>query len=550
MDLSEYPNMDAAPRVAPVASGTKMSSSYPNSPLDPRANQKDILGELIAAGQKPNQDLLSDILYNYSKTPQQNLKDGAGLALDLPSNEPQEEVAEPLVPKQPRVNQPQGTKEASQSMTDEGYMNKMLREKNEPQPEEEAQVAQADAKVEQLQQVLPAGDPELEAAMAEARDRRRNLLLRKGVNQVSAGLVGAKPEDPSADEAWQQYAAEPLTELNLRRKSEDDKKAKAREDEKFGMDKQKFNVDLEKGKLDLDKARQDMADSKEGKDPNSELSQGFKLFLAQNAKMAGVSLSPEALSKLSYAQLSKLNGSITNLFTTKMAADAKKDAAKESALNREANRENKLTNQNNDRIQTLRKEATSGAFKDAYQIYATGSKMAKSLEDFAKDPTGYSDYGTLMGGLKTLQGDSSVVREAEIRLGMNAGSLKDKLENAVNSVINGKSLTDVQRKAIAETIKIMNKHSREGYLESIQPLLEQADELKIDRKFILPPGLRDDVAPKAKTDKKETKEAPVKEASTKQEFTPNQEKAIDLVMTKNKVSREKAVDALKKAGKL
>ena len=79
-----------------------------------------------------------------------------------------------------------------------------------------------------------------------------------------------------------------------------------------------------------------------------------------------------------------------------------------------------------------------------------------------------------MGGLKVLQGDESVVKEAEIRLGMNAGSLGDKMKNYTDQIISGRSLQPRQREEIIKTVRALSDISKKRYLEEIKPFITTA----------------------------------------------------------------------------
>jgi hypothetical protein len=126
-----------------------------------------------------------------------------------------------------------------------------------------------------------------------------------------------------------------------------------------------------------------------------------------------------------------------------------------------------------------------------YANVNNAQKAAGSIAQFMQDPTGYSDYATLMGGLKALQGDESVVREAEIRLGMQAGSFKDTVTNQIEKLRSGKSLQPGQRQNILRSVQILREVATNQYKEGIQPLLEQADAAGIDHKLLLPGNIKE-----------------------------------------------------------
>ena len=126
--------------------------------------------------------------------------------------------------------------------------------------------------------------------------------------------------------------------------------------------------------------------------------------------------------------------------------------------------------------------------------------MSSAIKEFKKDPDGYKDYATLMGGLKVLQGDESVVREAEIRLGMSAADLATAIRNWGEQLISGQKLSPKQRDQIVNTIDILKETSRRQYLDAIQPVLLHAESSNIDKKFLVNQGFlaNEDVSPQEK----------------------------------------------------
>ena len=130
-----------------------------------------------------------------------------------------------------------------------------------------------------------------------------------------------------------------------------------------------------------------------------------------------------------------------------------------------------------------------------------------------------------------------------MRLGMNATSAINKAKNIASSWTTGKILQPEQRRQIVEAVTILSDAAEVNYLNSIQPVLMQADEEGIDRKFLLSPALMG----KSNLGKDKKEEAPKQETKS---YSEKQEKAIQLVMDKNKVSRQEAISALTEAGKL
>jgi hypothetical protein len=134
----------------------------------------------------------------------------------------------------------------------------------------------------------------------------------------------------------------------------------------------------------------------------------------------------------------------------------------------------KLSEKKEEQTMSLRKEATSGQLGKLYEKYKINAAGKANLDAFHADPSGYSDYGSLMQSLKTLQNDSSVVREAEMRLGQNATSLINKVKNAIQNAATGKSLQPEQRKEISKVMDIMFEVNEDLYINAVKPIYKQA----------------------------------------------------------------------------
>lgn len=133
----------------------------------------------------------------------------------------------------------------------------------------------------------------------------------------------------------------------------------------------------------------------------------------------------------------------------------------------------------------FRKEITGGALKTQYQNYQNGRRALAFIDDAIKNPNGFKDYGALMASLKALQGDDSVVREAEIRLGASVGSVVDKIGAYAKQLSSGQKLTENQRKMMMNSVKTLADISQRQYEDAIQPVREQAKDLGIDEKNLL-----------------------------------------------------------------
>lgn len=238
--------------------------------------------------------------------------------------------------------------------------------------------------------------------------------------------------------------------------------------------------------------------AKEKNDPNSPLSKGMRQFM----KSFGFNIKGEATAE----ELMKLSPLAEKYFQSVQNREQRAEEVKQKQLDRQTqmsiaklNKETANEVKRGDKLETytqaFRKEMTNGQLGKQYATASTAQKMLKSLSEFAKDPSGYTDYATLMGSLKTLQGDESVVKEAEIRLGMEAGSLKDTLLNYGQKLVNGKSLQPEQREKIISTVRILGETAKTQYIDSTSGILDHAKTLGLNPKHIMPGNLLDDESP-------------------------------------------------------
>ena len=179
----------------------------------------------------------------------------------------------------------------------------------------------------------------------------------------------------------------------------------------------------------------------------------------------------------------------------------------------------------------LQQAAESKNLGKLQATYNTGMRSLSAFKDFIKNPTGYTDYAMLSGSLKALQGDESVIRESEVRLGKNAASLIDKGLNYLDELRTGKSLRPEQRLQMENAIKILTESSAKVYLDTARPILNQADKYGIPHDMILSGSL-------------------LNASKGKEGYSDIQEKKIAHFMKNNKVGREEAVSVLTEAKKL
>lgn len=237
-----------------------------------------------------------------------------------------------------------------------------------------------------------------------------------------------------------------------------------------------------------DEFKEEEAVRREGEknDPKSETSVSMRNLL----KEQGITV-PE---NISAAFIEKQYPQFANIINRREAAQARKEEMKLRFADIATRRDETKEEKKDKFIQALRKETTTGALGKMFSNYNTAKRMGTALEEFAKNPTAYSDYATLMGGLKALQGDESVVREAEVRLGMSATSLANKVKNWTDRLVTGKSLQPSQRDEMVKAVKVLSETARKQYSDSISPIMKQAESVGIDKKMLVGEGFLDEPA--------------------------------------------------------
>lgn len=180
--------------------------------------------------------------------------------------------------------------------------------------------------------------------------------------------------------------------------------------------------------------------------------------------------------KLSLQELKSMFGSLNlaNMEAIYTSQQAKLEQAQMKSLAKQEEQAAELEKEKKKMITSLRKELNSGEVGKAYSTAINMQNRVNSINEFLKKPDGYSDFGTLMLGLKSLQGDESVLREAEMRLGREATSFVNKVLNQYQSLKSGQSLQPEQRKQIARAANILATGYRASLRSRLNPIIEQA----------------------------------------------------------------------------
>jgi hypothetical protein len=240
------------------------------------------------------------------------------------------------------------------------------------------------------------------------------------------------------------------------------------------LEKQTKNIDKVKKQMDTDKMYRQMQEEAQMADPNSAVSKQVRALLIQSGYPAN--------DKMSAKQLKDMGVNIYNLIGQQKAQEAKLKIEQSKASLSNEDKKKKFA-------QSLRKEVTTGALGKQYSNFVQAERISSALSEFKKNPSGYKDYATLMGGLKALQGDESVVREAEVRMGMSATSIFDSTYNRLQKLATGKMLTDNQRNEMVKTIEVLKDVGHRNYMDAVTPILEQAEMEGIEKSLILPKSL-------------------------------------------------------------
>jgi hypothetical protein len=218
-------------------------------------------------------------------------------------------------------------------------------------------------------------------------------------------------------------------------------------------------------------------------DPNTEQSAIARSIAKKRLAAAG--FDPSVLDSASGADIhdsehgiTGMEGAATRRILAKSAEGSRTDAKNQAA------------------IASLRSETKAGQNGKLYENLQNAQRGQDAVSQFASNPNGYKDYGTLMLALKTLQGDASVVREAELRQGVNATDTISKAENAIQRAVNGKSLQPEQRQQILEAFKILGGVAKDQYTRATRPIYSQAKSRNLPLHEIFDdPGMYESGAP-------------------------------------------------------
>lgn len=241
-----------------------------------------------------------------------------------------------------------------------------------------------------------------------------------------------------------------------------------------------------------DQGVKDFKDRKalEKDDPNSPLSKGYRNFL----KQMGVEVKGDFTSAMG----EKLSPLYYKMFEAEESRKARKEemGLKHEMLKvqKDAMADAKKTATDSKDTDAYRAESQKGALGKLYANYENAVSSFDIVDRYIGDgadkldkstASGYKDFGILFSALKALQGDDSVIRESEVRLGRAAGSFREKAAGLFKQVINGESLAASQRESIREALDILKTARLKQYQKALIPLATKAKNrgLKFDEMF-------------------------------------------------------------------
>lgn len=213
------------------------------------------------------------------------------------------------------------------------------------------------------------------------------------------------------------------------------------------------------------------------RDSSSEESKFARDLLAQQGIKVPEAATAEALEK--YAP------QLTNILNQRENREQRVFLAQQA---REA-RANKDTEKEKEAVQELtrnfRKELNSGELGKLGTFARKAKSGVKLIEETIKDPSGYKDFAATFALLKATQGDDSVIREAEMKLGLSLGSLPEKTKAKFIQFFTGKMRTDALRKEMLDAMKLLAQRAEDQYLSAADATLYNAEQYGIPKRLLL-----------------------------------------------------------------
>lgn len=173
-------------------------------------------------------------------------------------------------------------------------------------------------------------------------------------------------------------------------------------------------------------------------------------------------------------------------YKTMIGDDRMRDINEENARTRRSLGSLRSGEKSDDAIDKLRKELLMGPHAKNRNFINVAARANQSIQEYNKNPTAYSDFATMLGGVKALQSDDSVVREAEQRGFAAATSLPNRIKNWEQALSTGKKLQQSQREDMANTLRVLTESANNVYRSGIEPVYNRAkaQNLPLDQIFL------------------------------------------------------------------
>lgn len=336
---------------------------YPFSPMDPAANNRNILDVMTSPQgiQAP--------LYNYNQTPQENANLGSAMTgfenipvmtsrMSMADIEPAPPTA-PTIPMAPKSR----IKAPAPAMT-------------EPVGNPEMTILEK-AKAEQQQQnsVVPQEDPLaiLKQMQQDRQDQIRNLMYAEAADRAGTAIAGGgrlKYEGGKFD-SMKQLANMPVEDFMA--------------SDKLKKENTKFGLDTELSKLNVEKAKSQMNDDKAKSDPNSDLSKVARASVMDSLNRIGrKDLASQVTPHMSSKQIEDLFGqnNLANMVSSFEAQQNRLEIAKLRGSEKEESSKAKNEEKDIKRLDAANKMITAslGRNNTAFGRMANITRSAEAIE--------------------------------------------------------------------------------------------------------------------------------------------------------------------------
>lgn len=344
--------------------------------------------------------------------------------------------------------------------------------------------------------------------LKEAQEKDQNqammLGLLRGANQIGAGLAMTQADQSAVDALEKQVGSR---ERNV-----------------------KSQISAKDDIQKIEKARLDIDDENKLRDANSNISKTAR----ELAQRLGIATGKEVSAK----QLQDAGLNLSTLLSTQIAADSRREMF---ALQKDQLK-NQKEMQNQRKTQESVDKLVSQAYKSKdFEAYNASKDAITSIQAAIESGDKTASGTAFMQFAKIAQGDNSVVRDGDMAV----------LAGRFNYTSPSEMISKLAAKA-------KGGNFNEQELKQMQVVAERARQIKGERvQKLLSPALAR--AERAGLELNETIDPSVveefsslgsKQSAQKSQFSPKEEMGIQAVMDKNGVSREQAISALRKAGKL